>query len=203
MGFIKQNFLGGAEEDAARTQAAAADEAEGVTREFGASAVGRLDPFSAVGRNVIAGERGPAGGIIDIIQSGANPNFERSEGFEAINKAAAAGGKGLTSGQRGRDLVDFNSGLETRNFNNRVNSLLSLIQGGQNAATNQGSFDLRTGADISNIKTGKGDALAAGIIGKKNAIGSTITDLATSAGTSGSFLNTGLKKAGGAIKGLF
>ncbi len=179
MGFIRHNFLGGAENDAADAQIRRADEAIDVQTATGETATARLDPFATVGTDAIAGTGGETeGSVLDLIRNNDNLAFERSEGFEAINKSAAAGGKGLLSGERGRDLVEFNRGLETRNDNTRINQLLTLIQGGQGAAGGQANIDVRIGENISGLRVGQGDSRAAGIIGGKNAVGSTINTLA-------------------------
>jgi hypothetical protein len=178
MGFIKQNFLGGAEEDASKAQQRAAGEGIRTVTEAGRVASDRFDSAVQLGQDAAAGTGGGGGGILDDIRNEDNLTFERGQGFDQINKAFAAGSKGLTSGQRGLDLVEFDRGLRTRNNNNRVNQLLQLIQGGQAGATAQANVGLRTGENVSDLQVGRGDAKAAGIIGKKNAVGSTIGQVA-------------------------
>jgi hypothetical protein len=180
MGFIKDTFLGGAEEKAGQTQAAAADTAVGTLEGAGAKASGRLDKFTGAGEQVL-------NPLVSSVLAGPESDFERTQGFEKIQKSAAAGGK-LRSGETLKGLTEFSSGLDTRNFNNRVNQLLSIAGLGANSAAAQSGVDLNTGLAVADTQVGKGDALASAIMGKKNARIGTINDLASIA-TGSKFLD--------------
>jgi len=182
---IASSVIGGnAAGDASGIQARAIDEGIDTQEEFGAGAEAILDPFATVGTDAIAGTGGETeGSVLDLIRNNNSGAFETSEGFQAINRAAAAGGKGINSGERLKDLTEFKTGLDTRNNNTRINQLLNLIQGGQGAATTQAGIRGQTGVNITNLLTGKGDVQAAGVIGRADAFATGINDAAPAVGS--------------------
>lgn len=170
MSWVKDNFLGGAERDAARTQADAADRAAQQQREAEARARGDLQPFRDLGAGV-------TNTLLDFVLQGPETDLERTRGFEDIQRSAAAGGK-LTSGGTLEELTGFNNMLNARNRRDRFSELFNLATLGSNAAAGQATNTLRTGENISSLTVGKGDALAAGQVAGANAIRGTISDLA-------------------------
>jgi hypothetical protein len=173
MGFIRDLF-GGAERDAARLQAQASDNAIREQRLARDQARGDLQPFTQAGSSAL----NPLLELINTPQS----DFERSQGFEAIQKSAAAGGN-LNSGGTLKDLTEFNAGVNERFRGNRFNELFSLANLGQNSAAGQANASILSGQGIADTTVGRGDALAAGRIGSANRIGSTLSGI-------GSFLGT-------------
>ena len=184
MSYVKDKFFGGAEKKAARTQAAAAEAGIATQERFGSQAAGRLDPFTSAGTSVL-------NPLLEFVKSGPETELERVEGFTNIQNSAAAGGK-LRSGGTLKALTSFNNMLNFRKRGQRFNELYGLATLGQRSAVGQGAFDIRTGENISGLQVGKGDALAAGIIGSANRSRATISDIASFLGTA-----VGRKKPGG------
>lgn len=89
-------------------------------------------------------------------------NFAMTEGLNAVQNSAAARG-GLFSGNAGRGIASFASGLATQNYNNYVNRLAALAGIGQSAANNVGSGALSTGQGIASNLLAAGNARASGI----------------------------------------
>lgn len=147
----------------AREQRKASDAAIAEQRAAREQARADLTPFRKAGTGILP----------DLTQLAlSNPfdlPFERQEGFRDIQNSAAAGGK-LQSGGTLAELAKFNAGLTARYQGQQFNQLFQLAQLGQNAAAGTGSATLQTGANISDLLTGKGNATAAGYIGAGNAI---------------------------------
>ena len=122
--------------------------------------------------------------MIDLVGTPADPGFERSQGFDAIQKSAAARGK-LASGGTLDALTEFNAGVNERFRNNRFSELFNLATLGQNSAAGQASASLGSASGIADTEVGKGDALAAGRIGSANRVRSTVNGLASFLGTIG------------------
>ncbi len=170
MGFIRRTFGGGAERDAARIQAEASDAAQQTQREGLETARGDLATFRGLGEGV-------ADSLLQFVLDGPETEFERTRGFDQIERSAAARGK-LSSGGTLEELTEFNSGLNERNRGNRFRELFNLATLGANAASGQATATLGTSNNISSLQTGKGDALAAGEIGAANATRGSIFDIA-------------------------
>ena len=179
MSFIRRTFFGGAEKDAARAQREAGDVAIGEQRRVGEEAQGLLSPFRQAGTGIL-------NQLSEFVSQGPETAFERAEGFEDIQQSAAARGK-LVSGETLGALTEFNVGVNQRFRSQRFNELLSLANLGQSSAVGAANIGVRTGENISSLLTGRGDARAAGIVGRSSAIGTGINEL-------GSFLATLSKK---------
>lgn len=175
MSWISDTFFGGNEKKAARSQIEQGDRAIELQRETRDIARGDLQPFRNIGASV-------ANPLVDFVLGGPETDLERSEGFDAIQKSAAAGGK-LNSGGTLRDLTSFNSMLNERNRGNRFNELFNLAVLGSNAASGQATVAQNTGNNISEIMLGQGNAAAAGRIGAGNAAKSTINGIASFLGS--------------------
>lgn len=160
---------GNAASDAADTQAASSDAAIQEQRLARNQVRGDLEPF----RNLGASVTNP---LLEFVLNGPESDFERTEGFEQIEKSAAAGGK-LRSGGTLKDLTAFNNGLNSRNRSQQFGELFNLASLGSNAASGQGTATLSTAGNISDITIGRGDAQAAGQVSQGNAAGQTLSDL--------------------------
>ena len=168
MSFIRDNFLGGNERDAARAQVAAGDRALEFQREALDTARGDLQPFRDAGGDVLD----PL--LASILAP--DSDFERTEGFRAIQNSAAAGGK-LQSGGTLKALTEFNTGLNERNRSRRTAELFNLATLGANAAAGQATATQQTGSNLGNIAIGQGNAIAGGKVGSGNAVRGTIFDI--------------------------
>lgn len=163
---------------AADTQAASADAALAEQRRTEEEAQARLSPFQQAGAGVL-------NQLSEFVSQGPETDFERTQGFEDIQRSAAAGGK-LKSGETLKDLTEFSAGVNQRFRSQRFNELFSLANLGQVSAAGQANVGVRTGENISSLLVGQGDVRAAGQVGRASAIGTGINEL-------GSFLGT-LKK---------
>lgn len=159
MGFFRR-ITGGAQTDAANTQAAAGREAIASNERALETARGDLQRFREAGGAIL-----PA--LQQLVQEGPETDFERTEGFRAIQNSAAAGGK-LQSGGALKELTRFNSGLNARNRNQRFNELFNLGTLGANAASGQATATLGTARSNADTLVGIGDVQAAGQIGRTN-----------------------------------
>jgi hypothetical protein len=175
MSWIKDTFFGGNEKKAAQAQIEQGDRAIDLQRETRDLARGDLAPFRGLGADIV-------NPLLDFVKGGPETDLERTEGFGAIQKSAAAGGK-LNAGGTLRDLVGFNNMLNERNRGNRFNELFNLAVLGSNAASGQATAAQNTGRNISDIMLGQGNAQAAGIIGKGNAARDTISGIASFLGS--------------------
>lgn len=138
-------------------------------------AFGALSPFRRAGEEVLDP-------LLDFVKTGPESEFERTQGFEAIQKSAAAGGK-LESGGTLKALTEFNAGINQKFRTQRFNELLSLANLGQVSAAGAANVGVSSGRDITNLLTGQGNVEAAGIVGSTNALTTGINEL-------GSFLGT-------------
>ena len=174
MGFIRDNFLGKAEKDGAKAQAKAGREAIVEQRAAREQAREDLAPFRELGTGV-------TNPLLNFVLEGPENELERTRGFEQIQRSAAAGGK-LSSGGTLEELTEFNNMLNARNRSQRFGELFNLATLGSNAASGQATATLGTANAISDLKTGIGNAKAAGQVGAANRVGGTISDLAGFAG---------------------
>ncbi len=154
---------------AANSQARSTDAAIRDQQQARAEVRQDLAPFRQLGVDTV-------GTLSEFVANGPNVDFERSEGFRDIQNSAAAGGK-LQSGGTLRALTEFNSGLNARNRSQRFNELFNLTTLGANAAAGQSTATQNFANNISDLRVGRGDAIAAGRVGQANAIGGAISDL--------------------------
>ena len=141
-------FAGKGAERAGDVQADAANRALDLTRQDTA-------PFRAAGEAVL-----PT--LTDLAIQGPETDLTRAEGFRTIQNTAAAGGR-LRSGGALTELVRFNNMLNEGAFNSRINALQGLATLGGNTAARQATTS-------ANLITGAGNATAAGIAGRSNAL---------------------------------
>ena len=160
---------------AAKQQARAAE--AGITEQRAAreQAFGALAPFREAG----AAALDP---LQRFVTEGPETEFERTQGFEAIQKSAAAGGK-LQSGQTLKALTEFSAGVNQRFRNQRFNELFQLANLGQTSATGAANIGIRSGEGVSGLLVGKGDVQAAGTVGAASAVATGISEF-------GSFLGS-------------
>ena len=170
MSWVRDNFLGGNEQKAADIQARSGREAIEFQRESRDQARDDLSTFRGIGEDV-------SDALLQFVLQGPETELERSRGFQDIERSAAAGGR-LQSGGTLEELTGFNNMLNERNRSNRFSELFNLASLGANAASGQATATLQAGNNISSLTTGIGDSLAAGKIGKGNAIRGSVFDLA-------------------------
>lgn len=160
---------------AAKTQARAAESGISEQRLAREQAFGALQPFRQAGEAALDP-------LQRFVTEGPETEFERTQGFEAIQKSAAAGRK-LQSGETLQALTEFSAGVNQRFRNQRFNELLSLANLGQTSAAGTANIGLRSGESVSNLLVGQGNVRAAGTVGASNALQTGITQF-------GSFLGS-------------
>lgn len=113
-------------------------------------------------------------------------NWLVDQGVQGINRGASATGK-LDSGQRSKDLMDWNRGAAAQDYGNYLNQLLNsqnfemnqvgttanmygnLAGLGQNTAISGGQQAMQTGQNVGQSYLAAGDAQAGGTINQANA----------------------------------
>lgn len=104
-------------------------------------------------------------------------NFRRSEGISARENTAAARG-GLYSGNALRGIEEYGQELAAGGFNDWFKNQLALTGVGTGATSQVGQGAMATGANVSNLLMGQGNARASGIIDQTNALTGTLNQLA-------------------------
>jgi len=150
-------------------QRSAARGLEKTTREVGLAQIeatkeaqARLDPFAAVGEGVL-------NELTDFVSQGPETDFERTQGFEAIQKSASAGRR-LGSGETLKELTRFNTGLNERFRNQRFNELFNLANLGQASAAGVANIGIRGAENVASQTISGANVKAAGLIGAGNTL---------------------------------
>ncbi len=164
-----------ASKKAARTQAESAEAGIAEQRAARQQAIGALQPFRQAGEAALDP-------LQQFVLEGPETEFERTQGFEAIQKSAAAGRK-LQSGQTLKALTEFSAGVNQRFRTQRFNELLQLANLGQTSAAGAANIGIRTGENVSSLLVGRGNVRAAGTVGAASALSTGITQF-------GSFLGS-------------
>ncbi|HEX7114964.1 MAG TPA: hypothetical protein VF193_07515 [Steroidobacter sp.] len=161
---------------------------------FGGRRIGTLRPGGPNGRFIndtgadinalraqqaqqIQASQTPAGPDMSVFMESPGYQFRRSEGMRGIERTAAARG-GAFSGNALRALTEFNSNLASNEFGNFFNQLAGIAGVGQAATNTTAALGADAAANASRNALLAGDARASGIIGRSNAIGNTLQDLA-------------------------
>lgn len=178
-----------AAQQAANTQASAADKAIAAQREFNDANAARQQPFVDAGSKSLAqqmaliGLNGTAAQQDSINGLLTSPEYTTSvrQGEESILQNAAATG-GLRGGNTQNSLANFRADLLSSVINNQYNRLGGLTSLGQNAAAGVGNVGVATAGNIGNLLQQQGAALAGGQIAKGNVTANTINTAAQIAG---------------------
>lgn len=168
----------GAAGKASDAQVQAAREAAALNEPFrqgGMAGMNRLLDLLGLSSNTGAEGFGSAARDFSMADFQADPGFQfrQDEGQKALERSAAARG-GLLSGRAAKDTLRFSQGLASDEFQNafnrfqvnrtnKLNPLQSLMGAGQTSANTIGNFTSQAG-----------DARAAGIMGRSNAINDAI-----------------------------
>lgn len=205
VGAIGSAIIGGnASEQAANTEANAANSASQVQQNMFNTVQKNLSPFISGGQNALTallaqtgiganGSFNPNASLVapfsaQQYQQSPGYQFQLQQGLNATQNAAAAHG-GVYSGNTLKALTQYGQGLANTDYqqalqnymtqqSNTFNKLSGLAGSGQNAAANLGGFSGQTAAAIGNNITGAGSALAAGQIGVGNAASGGLNSLA-------------------------
>ena len=181
-------------QNAANTQAAAAQSAIAEQQAARLSNEQRQQPFVNAGTSALAqqmsliGLNGTAGQQDAISALLASPEYTTSvrQGEEAILSNAAATG-GLRGGNTQNSLANFRSDLVGSLINTQYNRLGGLTSLGQNAAAGVGNAGLAVASNIGSLLNQQGAAIAGGQIAKGNVVANNYNTLLQAAGTIAGF----------------
>lgn len=107
-------------------------------------------------------------------------NFAFTQGLQALQRSAAAGGT-LQSGGQTKAALEFGQGLASQQYGNYFNRLLSLSNMGQSTASGVASNSIGAGNSQAQTQQGIGTATASGIVGAGNQLGAGLTGIGSAA----------------------
>lgn len=193
----------GGAQDAARTQADAANRAADLQKQMFDKQVELQDPYRQAGLTGqnrlmellgLGGNAGAAGygryardfGMQDY-QQDPGYQFRLSEGLKALGHTAGARG-GLISGQTMKGMQDYAQNSASNEYQNafnryqtnRANQLAplgSLMTSGQAAASNQAGQAGQYGVNAGNLMSQAGQSIAAGQLGSANTMGNALASM--------------------------
>jgi hypothetical protein len=182
---------------AASTQAQAAQAAQAEQMQMFNVAQANEAPYNQVGQGAIkslgglyginpdgsAGGGTPSAASLAAFTSSPDYAFALSQGTQAMQRAAAAGGTLISGGQL-KAGQEFGQGLASQQYGNYYNRLLSLAQIGQSAASGTATNALTAGGQIGNSLQAAGQATASGIVGGTNALTGGLSGASSAIGTS-------------------
>jgi hypothetical protein len=208
----------GGAQDAARTQADAANRAADLQKQQFDQQMALQEPYRQAGLTGqnrlmellgLGGNAGAAGygqyardfGMQDF-QQDPGYQFRLGEGLKAMSRQAGARG-GLISGQTMKGLEDYRQASASQEYGNAFNRyqtnrqnqlqpLGNLMSSGQAAASNQAGQAGQYGVNAGNLMGQAGQAMAAGQMGAANSIGNA---LSSSASAYGNYLQSNQNQA--------
>lgn len=163
---------------AAKRQAEAIDRATALEREMFTTTRNDLTPYREAGTQGLEallpllglkdGGFDPSG-IEELLQSQPGYQFNLEQGLDAINKGAAARGD-FYAPKTLKDLGKFQGGYASGTYDKILERLLGVSGMGQNAAVQTGNFGQQSAGRAGDLAIQGGNAAAAGIMGRTNAI---------------------------------
>lgn len=181
-------------QQAANTQASAAEKAIAEQRAARLSNEQRQDPFVNAGTTALAQQMSLIGlngtaqqqDALNALLSGPEYTTGVRQGEQAILQNAAATG-GLRGGNTQNSLANFRSDLLNSVLTNQYNRLGGLTSLGQNAAAGVGNAGLAVASNIGNLLNQQGAAIAGGQIAAGNKVANNFNSMAQLAGTIAGF----------------
>lgn len=191
------NYMGS--QNAASAETSAANTAAGAQLSMFGQEQATEQPYVQAGTNALSQINQNMGYFnqpftMQQFQQSPGYQFSLQQGQQAIQNSSAAQG-GLVSGAQQAALNNYSQNMANNEYQNAFNNyqtqttnsynrLAGIAQLGQGAAANTGSAAIQTGANLSNVAVGAGNAQAAGYVGGANAIGGAISN-----GTNGLLLS--------------
>lgn len=177
-------------QQAANTQAAAAERAIAEQRAARLSAEQRQDPFISAGTTALAQQMNLIGlngtgaqqSAINTLLAGPEFTTAVRQGEQAILQNAAATG-GLRGGNTQNSLANFRADTLTGLLGQQFNRLGGLTSLGQNAAAGVGNAGLAVASNIGDLLNQQGAAIAGGQIARGNAVANNFNTMGQIAGT--------------------
>lgn len=137
--------------------------------------------------------------------------FTKEQGLRGVVNANSAQGLAGGGGALSTAMDKYNTGLASTTYNDQLknylaqnqqifNMLAGIVQGGQNAAAQTGTFGIQSQTAANNLLTGGANAQAAGVVGSANAFGNAANNIGNLALTNAllsSMYNNGNNTAGG------
>lgn len=196
-----------AAQNAANTQAAAADKASQIQKDMFEQVRGDLNPYRTAGSDALAqlmGKMQPNGFFNQTYQGqdiydDPSYQFRVNQGNNAIQGGAAAQG-GLLSGATLKALQGYGQDMASQEYQNaynrfnadqtnQYNRLSNLVGIGQNAAAQTGNAGAQTAQAIANNTMQGANSQAAGTIAAGNSVANGFGSLLGLAGTAAKFMN--------------
>ncbi len=147
----------------------------------GAASQNRLMELLGLGGDTASADYGKYGQDFSMSDFEQDPGyaFRMSEGLKALDRQAAARG-GLISGAALKASQRYGQDMASQEYQNaynryrtnradQLNSLINMRDTGVGAVNRLGNHRSNVATNISNLRVGKGDVKAAGIIGQQNA----------------------------------
>jgi hypothetical protein len=110
--------------------------------------------------------------------------FTKQQGLQAVENSLNAKGLGGLSGSLGKGIARFVTGLADQTYGSQLDRMMGLVNVGQSAANQTGTFGQNATTAAGGALTGGANAAAAGQVGVAGAIGSGLTGAANAALTS-------------------
>ncbi len=154
-----------ASKSAAKTQAAAADQATQLQERMFNRQVELQEPWRQAGINAL--NRMQSGDVMGTMDP--SYQFRLGEGMKALDRQAAARG-GLISGGALKAAQRYGQDFASQEFGNAYNRLAGLAGVGQTATGAMGNAAGAYGANAGNLMTGAAAARASGYVGGANAL---------------------------------
>jgi len=183
--------IGGiASNNAANTQANAANNATALQQQIYEQNQANLNPYMGYGTSAgktLSSMLAPGGQLTQsftpadyLANKDPGYQFQLQQGQQALQNSQAAG-NGVLTGSALKDLIGYNQGMAATGYQNAFdrwqaqntnvyNRLMGMSQLGENAAAGAGNTGASIGANMAGTITGAGNAAAAGQIGVANAI---------------------------------
>lgn len=167
-------YAAGQAKDAANAQLQATREAQAKLEPWyqaGGSALNRLQELLGIGGNRNAADFGKEArdfGAADF-QTDPGYQFRLDQGQKALERSASRIG-GIGSGKFLKDAMDYNQGQASSEYNNAFNRFYTARQNKLNPLQSLAGQGQSTAAQIGDLSTQGGNAIAAGKVGSANAI---------------------------------
>ncbi len=149
---------------------------------------GNFQPYMAAGTNALGGLQSllgltPGGpGAAATLASMPGYQFTLGQGMSAINDGASAQGM-VQSGNTLRALQQFGQGLAGTTYGNYVNQLGNMSNAGLSATGTLGALSGNASSTMAQLLSGIGAARAAGTVGSSNALAGGITGALNTVGS--------------------
>lgn len=127
-----------------------------------------IAPFMQAGTGALQTIGNLNAGDFSAFQHAPDYQFRLDQGFQALNRDAAARGR-LNAGGTDADRIAYGQGMASQAFDNFYNKQFNLAAMGQNAIAQQGTASQNTANNIGNLLTGNAANQGAAAMNSANA----------------------------------